>query len=85
MSTMTQTAPIQVPGMSPEDMAAAITARDARRMAHARTKLQAHGYALGQFGATPDDVVISKGRNHRQRCNGLDEIENFMRAELGSV
>lgn len=85
MNTATQTAHIQVPGLSAEDMTAAIAARDANRMKHARTKLQAHGYALSQFGATPDDVVISKGRNHRQRCNGLDEIENFMRSELGSV
>lgn len=82
---MTQSAPIQVPGLSPEDMAAAISVRDARRMAHARTKLQAHGYALSQFGATAADVVISKGRNHRQRCDGIDAIEAFMRAELGAV
>lgn len=85
MNTATQTAPIQVPGMSPEDMTAAITARDANRMKHARTRLAAHGFSMSQFGATPDDIVVSKGRSIRQRCNGLDEIENFMRAELGSV
>ncbi|MFC7410869.1 hypothetical protein ACFQPB_18580 [Hydrogenophaga atypica] len=54
-------------------------------MKHARTKLQAHGFSLSQFGATPDDIVVSKGRSIRQRCTGLDEIEAFMRAELGSV
>ena len=86
MNTPTQTAPIhQVPGMSPEDMTAAIVARDINRMKHARAKLQAHGFALSQFGATPDDLVISEGRPIRQRCNGLDEIESFMRAELGGV
>ncbi|WP_382226439.1 hypothetical protein [Hydrogenophaga atypica] len=66
-------------------MASAISARDANRMKHARTKLQAHGFSLSQFGATPDDIVVSKGRSIRQRCTGLDEIEAFMRAELGSV
>lgn len=85
MNTMTQTAPIQVPGLSAEDMAAAIAARDARRMAHARTKLQAHGYALSQFGATPHDLVVSKGRSIRQRCNGLAEIGACMPAELTGI
>ena len=85
MNTATQTAPIEVPGLSAEDLTAAIAARDTRRMAHARARLTAHGFSLSQFGAEPQDVVISKGRNHRQRCNGLDEIEAFMREELGAV
>lgn len=82
MKTTAPTIEFQIPGLTTEELGAALMAREENRLAHVRACLTARGYAMNVYGPN-GELNVSKGRIAK-RCDNLDELEAFAR-EMGAI